>query len=123
MANLTFTDGEQFDTSGPYMAIERADGWYVVGGGLLCHCDSHAEAEAMVRELTVKTLAGEEVTICVAAVNRMEWDGVPVATADNLHYFKLDQIAVALRETRRIFKTEYRPMVDAILAKLEGGAK
>ena len=41
---LRFSDGEEFDTSGPLRAEERFDGWYVVGNGMLIPVDSEEEA-------------------------------------------------------------------------------
>lgn len=35
MSILRFTDGETFDTSGPYRKEERYDGWYILGEGHL----------------------------------------------------------------------------------------
>ena len=35
MSKLKFTDGEEFDTSGPLRKEERYDGWYVLGNNML----------------------------------------------------------------------------------------
>jgi len=47
--NLRFSDGMEFDTSGPIHAEERSDGWYVVGEGLLIPVDSEEEANEIIR--------------------------------------------------------------------------
>ena len=51
MSKLTFTDGMTFDTDGPYRVITRRDGWYFVGGGMLCPVDSYEEVYEMKRRL------------------------------------------------------------------------
>ena len=43
--NLRFADGIEFDTDGKYRLEERFDGFYVVGGGMLCPIDSREEGE------------------------------------------------------------------------------
>ena len=43
MSKLTFTDGVSFDTDGPYRVTRRKDGWYFVGGGMLCPVNSYEE--------------------------------------------------------------------------------
>jgi hypothetical protein len=48
---LMFSDGVEFDTTGPLRAERRADGWYVVGEGFLCPCDDRAEAEHLIADL------------------------------------------------------------------------
>jgi hypothetical protein len=45
MSILKFTDGEQFDTSGPLRKEKRYDGWYVIGKGVLIPVSSEKEAE------------------------------------------------------------------------------
>ena len=47
---LRFSDGMNFDTSGPLRAVRKSDGWYVVGGGMLCPVDSYQEAQEMIAE-------------------------------------------------------------------------
>ena len=42
MNNLRFNDGEEFDTSGELRKEHRADGWYVVGKGMLIPLDTEA---------------------------------------------------------------------------------
>ena len=43
MSILKFTDGEEFDLSGPFRLEERYDGWYVVGENKLIPVASEAE--------------------------------------------------------------------------------
>ena len=43
MSILKFTDGEEFDLSGPFRLEERYDGWYVVGENRLVPVASEAE--------------------------------------------------------------------------------
>ena len=43
MSILKFTDGEEFDLSGPLRVEERYDGWYVVGENKLVPIRSEAE--------------------------------------------------------------------------------
>ena len=51
MSKLTFTDGVSFDTDGPYRVTRRKDGWYFVGGGMLCPVNSYEEGYEMKRRL------------------------------------------------------------------------
>ena len=51
MSKLTFTDGVTFDTDGPYRVERRHDGYYFVGGGMLCPVDSYEEGYEMKRRL------------------------------------------------------------------------
>lgn len=51
MSNLTFSDGMKFNTSGPYRVVHRTDGWYFVGGGMLCPVDSYEEGCEMKKRL------------------------------------------------------------------------
>lgn len=46
--NLKFSDGMEFDTSGPLHPEERADGWYVVGEGMLIPVGSEEEANYII---------------------------------------------------------------------------
>lgn len=48
MSILRFSDGEEFDTSGPIRKEERYDGWYVIGGGKLISVRDEAEADQIV---------------------------------------------------------------------------
>ncbi len=45
MSILKFTDGEQFDTSGPLRKEKRYDGEYVLGQGIGIPVNSENEAE------------------------------------------------------------------------------
>ena len=51
MSKLTFTDGVSFDTDGPYRVTRRKDGWYFVGGGMLCPVNSYEEGHEMKQRL------------------------------------------------------------------------
>jgi len=51
MSRMTFTDGVSFDTDGPYRVERRHDGFYMVGGGMLCPVNSHEEGYEMIRGL------------------------------------------------------------------------
>jgi hypothetical protein len=48
MTKLRFSDGMEFEMSGPPRAVKRSDGWYVVGDGFLIPVDSYAEATKLV---------------------------------------------------------------------------
>ena len=48
--NLKFSDGVEFNTDGNYR-LERFDGLYVVGGGLLCPVDSEEEGDELIEGL------------------------------------------------------------------------
>jgi hypothetical protein len=52
MSILRFTDGEQFDTSGPIRKEERYDGWYVIGDGKLIPVKDSEEADKVIQQLT-----------------------------------------------------------------------
>jgi hypothetical protein len=45
MSILKFSDGEEFDLSGPLRLEERYDGWYVVGENSLVPVSSEAEGK------------------------------------------------------------------------------
>ena len=49
MSILKFTDGEEFDLSGPLRLEERYDGWYVVGGNYLVPVNSEAEGKNYIK--------------------------------------------------------------------------
>ena len=51
MSKLTFSDGMTFDTDGPYRVTRRKDGWYFVGGGMLCPVEGPEEGYEMKRRL------------------------------------------------------------------------
>lgn len=52
MSVLKFTDGEEFDTSGPLRKEERYDGWYVLGRGFLIPVKDEREADSKIKELS-----------------------------------------------------------------------
>lgn len=52
--SLRFSDGMEFDTSGPYRVTERSDGLYVLGRGLLCPVNSRTEAADLIARLTAE---------------------------------------------------------------------
>jgi hypothetical protein len=54
MSKLKFSDGMEFETSGPLRAEERSDGWYIVGGGMLIPVKSQEEAQAQIKKLSGK---------------------------------------------------------------------
>jgi hypothetical protein len=45
---LRFTDGENFDTSGPLRKEKRHDGWYVLGQGMLIPVKDEQEADKFI---------------------------------------------------------------------------
>ena len=51
MSIIKFSDGVQFDTSGPIRKEERHDGWYVVGECKLIPATSEKEADEMVEKM------------------------------------------------------------------------
>lgn len=51
MGKLRFSDGEEFDTSGPLRKEERQDGWYVIGNGKLIPVGSEKEADDLIWRL------------------------------------------------------------------------
>jgi hypothetical protein len=46
---LKFSDGMEFDTSGPLRVTSRSDGLYVVGNGCLIPVNSLEEAEEIIK--------------------------------------------------------------------------
>ena len=52
MSILKFSDGEQFDTSGPIRKEHRPDGWYVIGDGKLIPVKDANEADELIKLLT-----------------------------------------------------------------------
>lgn len=48
MSTLKFSDGMEFDLSGPLRAEEREDGWYVLGQNMLIPVSGPAEAEKVI---------------------------------------------------------------------------
>jgi hypothetical protein len=51
---IRFSDGMEFDTSGPYRLERRSDGYYVVGQGMLCPVNDRDEGVAMIADLNAK---------------------------------------------------------------------
>ena len=49
---LKFSDGVEFDTSGPLRPEQRHDGWYVVGQGMLIPVDSEEDALKYIAKAT-----------------------------------------------------------------------
>ena len=50
MSILRFSDGEEFDTSGPIRKEERYDGWYVLGDGKLIPVRDEEEADRLLEK-------------------------------------------------------------------------
>ncbi len=48
---LKFSDGEEFDTSGPLRAEKRYDGWYVIGNGMLIPVKDESTALHLIKRL------------------------------------------------------------------------
>jgi len=51
MGTLTFSDGMKFETEGPFRAVRKEDGWYVVGHGSLIPVSDSEEAEELIRTM------------------------------------------------------------------------
>lgn len=49
---LKFSDGEEFDTSGPLRSEERSDGWYVIGQGHLIPVRDENEADDVIASMS-----------------------------------------------------------------------
>jgi hypothetical protein len=47
---LRFSDGLEFDTSGPFRKRKEHDGWYVAGEGMLLPMASEEEADMYIKE-------------------------------------------------------------------------
>jgi hypothetical protein len=58
---LRFSDGMEFDTSGPARVEQREDGYYVVGRNMLIPVDSDFDGEAIARKIE-KRYGGQEET-------------------------------------------------------------
>ncbi len=50
MSRLRFSDGEEFDTSGPIRKEERYDGWYVLGDGKMIPVRDEEEADRLLEK-------------------------------------------------------------------------
>lgn len=48
---MRFSDGEKFDTKGPFRVVRRSDGWYVVGHGTLVPVADQDEGAEMIKLL------------------------------------------------------------------------
>ena len=48
---LKFKDGVEFDAQGPYRIVEKIDGYYVVGHGMISPAKNEEEAEELLLEL------------------------------------------------------------------------
>jgi hypothetical protein len=48
---IKFTDGMEFDTSGPLQIVEKIDGFYVVGKGWLIPVSGEDEGNEVIRQL------------------------------------------------------------------------
>ena len=46
---IKFSDGMEFDTSGPLRIESRSDGLYVIGEGMLIPVNSYEEAEEIIK--------------------------------------------------------------------------
>jgi hypothetical protein len=54
MSKLKFSDGEEFDLSGPLRVEERSDGWYVLGNNRMIAVDSQSEGLKLIETLKNK---------------------------------------------------------------------
>ena len=61
MGILRFTDGEEFDTTGPLRKEERYDGWYVIGENMLVPIESEEAADSYISYIIAKKKKNEEV--------------------------------------------------------------
>jgi hypothetical protein len=51
MSILKFSDGMEFDTSGPLRKTKRSDGWYVIGNGMLIPVPDPEEADEVIKDI------------------------------------------------------------------------
>ena len=54
MSKLKFSDGEEFDLSGPLRTEERSDGWYVLGENKMMAVASKSEGLKLIETLKNK---------------------------------------------------------------------
>lgn len=54
MSKLKFSDGEEFDLSGPLRTEERSDGWYVLGENKMMAVNSQSEGLKLIETLKNK---------------------------------------------------------------------
>lgn len=52
MSILKFTDGEEFDLSGPLRLEHRYDGWYVLGNNRMIPVNSQEHGLTLIDQLT-----------------------------------------------------------------------
>jgi len=55
VSTLRFSDGMEFNTSGPLRITRRSDGLYVVGNGMLCAVDSPEEGRELIQRERERT--------------------------------------------------------------------
>lgn len=53
---IKFSDGVKFDPRGEYRLVKKADGWYVVGHGLLLPVDSEEEGKRVIEAMKDGTI-------------------------------------------------------------------
>jgi hypothetical protein len=49
MSKLKFSDGMEFDVSGPLRTVRKSDGWYVVGKGMLIPIKDEEEGKKYIK--------------------------------------------------------------------------
>lgn len=54
MPKMRFSDGMEFDTTGPARVESRSDGLYVVGRGLLVPVSTQEEGDALVERIELR---------------------------------------------------------------------
>ena len=56
MSKLKFSDGEEFDLSGPLRLEERYDGWYVLGNNKMMAVNSKSEGIKLIDNELAKSI-------------------------------------------------------------------
>ena len=56
MSKLKFSDGEEFDLSGPLRTEERSDGWYVLGNNKMMAVSSKSEGLKLIDNELAKAI-------------------------------------------------------------------
>jgi hypothetical protein len=56
MSKLKFSDGEEFDLSGPLRTEERSDGWYVLGNNKMMAVNSKSEGLKLIDNELAKAI-------------------------------------------------------------------
>ena len=56
MSRLKFSDGEEFDLSGPLRTEERSDGWYVLGNNKMMAVNSQSEGLKLIDNELAKAI-------------------------------------------------------------------